>query len=1243
MATAVNRRHVKRDQTPFTSEQHRAIFEREVPVALSAGAGCGKTFVLTERYLSHLEPDDNGKPCCELSDLVAITFTERAAREMRDRIRAKCLERLRNAPTEHGDYWLDLLRSLDSARVSTIHSFCATLLRSHAVEAQLDPRFAVLEAAQAETLLAELIDDVLREKLAARCEAVMDLVVVFGLPRLKNAIADLVHGARGHDFRRWLERTPEELVAAWSAFHRANVLPALLSQLAASPPAKTLLKIFREHTLDDDYWRERRRKLVALVPKLAESKQVAADLDEIHEFARLQGIKNAAWPSDEVKESFKNAAEALRERIRKLKARIDFDSQSALSSAQLGLTMLKQVDEVDRAYDAAKAELAVLDFDDLLLRARQLLTDPKHRDLRERIASNTRLLVDECQDTDPVQVELIKALCGDDDRSDKLFFVGDHKQSIYRFRGADPRVFKRLQTETPAAGRLPLSCNFRSQPPILHFVNALFCDALGDDFQSLVPHRAQSYDGPAIEFMWCTADGSNDTQDPNRSDSDDDSDETPDPEPANAAALRRREADWIARRICQLLANEKSGERPTLLIHEKSSPQPRPIKPGDIAILFRSLSEVSYYEEALRSYRIDYYLVGGHAFYAQQEIYDVLNLLRSLAYPADEVSLAGVLRSPFFSLADETLFWLTEQGHGLWAGLRAASLPAAIDEQQRQRVMFAARVLTDLRARKDRMPIAALIGDALHRTGYDAALLAEFLGERKLANLRKLIAQARAFDNAGVLRLSDFIVQLSQFVVRQPREPLAATHPEATDVVRLMTIHQSKGLEFPIVFVPDIGRRSNDHQNDAAYDGELGPLVRLPEDHEHSGAMNGHRMHAITSAAEDHDEAIRLLYVATTRAADFLVLSSGVKDIEKAGGVWMQLLAERFDLSTGRLVATLPHDYPQPRVAVVTEPPAVSAHRGIANPRLDLEKSLSEIEAAAAELSCSQALPGPHTGREALPRATEEQGQDPSFADPVPIDASARRRFSVSRLHGYLEDHEPTGTSGDSSEPREPRAVYATASPQMRDAIALGTLVHAALASLDLGQPPRDLKTHIAIHADKLRLGDSELRREATQLLERFIGSPRAAGMRHGTQTLREVEFLLAWPPPLASAGERSKTANTSAGRYLQGYLDCLYQDSAGRWRIVDYKTNQVSPDTLAELVATNEMQMLAYGLAAEQALGEPPAELVLHFLRTGDEHKFAWDDKVRARAIRLVDQAINAMCGNTPAPKRQLALNLET
>ncbi|HEY2762390.1 MAG TPA: UvrD-helicase domain-containing protein, partial [Pirellulales bacterium] len=149
-----------KSQKPYTRQQQAAIEMRHQSVALSAGAGCGKTFVLTERFLSHLEPGDNGAPPADrLHQIIAITFTDRAAREMRDRIRKTCYERLQSAAPKHAGYWLGLLRSLDAARVSTIHAFCGALLRAHAVEAQLDPQFVVVEQTQAETLLAEIIED----------------------------------------------------------------------------------------------------------------------------------------------------------------------------------------------------------------------------------------------------------------------------------------------------------------------------------------------------------------------------------------------------------------------------------------------------------------------------------------------------------------------------------------------------------------------------------------------------------------------------------------------------------------------------------------------------------------------------------------------------------------------------------------------------------------------------------------------------------------------------------------------------------------------------------------------------------------------------------------------------------------------------------------------------------------------------------------------------------------------------
>lgn len=1152
----------------LTEQQHRALTARGVSVALSAGAGCGKTFVLTERFLAHLDPDgpagsgSTGDQRPRLGELVAITFTERAAREMRDRIRAACRERLLDAPEARVDYWLDLIRELDSARISTIHSFCAALLRSHAVEARLDPQFRVLEQAQADTLLYELIDDELRAHLVARDEAVIDLVVEFGLDSVRGMIAVLLGRRHLIDWDAWRARAPEDLLTRWGSFRDEVVVPKLLEGVARSPEAQALLAIASEHVPDHPVMSERCRTLTERILRLPQSADPAGDLKTILDAAKVQGGGGKkVWPSEAVYGQFRDTAARFRKTIDAAAADVGFDSAAARPAAEAGLRLLSVTRGAAEAYEARKEELAALDFNDLLIRARQLLTAPASEGLRKQLASQIRLLlVDEFQDTDPLQVELVEALCGQAIQRGKLFFVGDYKQSIYRFRGADPHVFGRLRGEMPEEGRLPLTLNFRSQPAILHFVNALFCDELGPEYEPLAPHRPQVSPQPAIEFVWAP-------------------DELPEEKSGRSKRLRRREADWIARRIRamldqgeQIVWDEEAAQR--------GEPATRAVRPGDVALLFRALSDVQHYEEALRRYGIDYYLVGGHAFYAQQEIYDLLNLLRTLDTRCDEVSLAGVLRSPMFALEDETLFWLAQPSGGLSAGLFDLPPPDALSDDQRRRVEFAQTTLADLRAIKDRRPTAQLIEEALSRTGYDAVLVAEFLGERKLANLRKLVDQARSFDRSGILSLSGFITQLSEFVARQPDEPLAATHPESSNVVRLMTIHQSKGLEFPVVVVADLDRPMRVSSSPVAFTPQLGPMVK-------TGAPGGFQLHAAVEKTEERAELTRLLYVATTRAADYLILSGGVRDLDSLRGPWSTFLDRRFDPATGALRTALPADYPEPNVRVTTDQPPLSGKPSDPSAR----RSLSKLADAAVR------------------QARQGSGRVVPQLEPVAVDRGARRQFSFSRLSGELHAHGEVASAADPHEQGEPSAM-----PPRLDPLGLGTLVHDLLAEIDFGRPD-EVDSWVRSIAPRHLPDVEEGLDEPIEMVRRFLGSPRAAEIAASGQVHRELEFLLAWPP-----GGREPEP-----RYLQGYIDCLYQDAAGRWVVLDYKTNRVTDSTIAAVAAGYELQMLLYALAVEQILEASPADLVLHFLRTGEERHFAWDAAARERVVELVNQRLAA------------------
>ncbi|NQT13836.1 MAG: UvrD-helicase domain-containing protein, partial [Planctomycetes bacterium] len=862
-----------------------------------------------------------------------------------------------------------------------------------------------------------------------------------------------------------------------------------------------------------------------------------------------------------VYEQFRDTAARFRKTIEAAAANVGFDSAAARPAAEAGLRLLSVAQGAAATYEARKQDLAALDFNDLLIRARQLLTAPEDEALRSQLASQIRLLlVDEFQDTDPLQVELVEALCGQALTRGKLFFVGDYKQSIYRFRGADPHVFGRLRGEMPEEGRLPLSLNFRSQPAILHFVNALFHEELGPEYEPLVPHRPQVSPVPAIEFIWAP-------------------DELPEERSGRSKRLRRREADWIARRLKTMLER-----REEIVWDEEAArrgqPATRAVRPGDVALLFRALSDVQHYEEALRRYGIDYYLVGGHAFYAQQEIYDLLNLLRTLDSRSDEVSLAGVLRSPMFALEDETLFWLAQRSGGLSAGLFDASPPDELSDAQRRRVDSARSTLAELRANKDRMPIALLIEEALSRTGYDAVLVAEFLGERKLANLRKLVDQARSFDRSGILSLSDFITQLSEFVARQPDEPLAATHPESSDVVRLMTIHQSKGLEFPVVVVPDLDRPMRAASASVAFTPRLGPMVK-------TGAAGGFQLHAAVERAEERAELTRLLYVATTRAADYLVLSSGAKDLDSLRGPWTTLLDRWFDPATGALRTALPSGYPEPSVKVTTDEPPLPGKP----PAQGASRSLSKLADTAVRL------------------ARKGSGHVAAQLDPVAVDRGARRQYSFSRLSGELHAHGTVAEAAESHERGEPSAM-----PPRLDPLGLGTLVHDLLAEIDFTRPD-EVDAWVRSIAPRHLPDVEEGLDEPIEMVHRFLNSPRAAEIAASGQVHRELEFLLAWPP-----GSREPQP-----RYLQGYIDCLYQDAAGRWVVLDYKTNRVTDSTIVAVAAEYELQMLLYALAVEQILGAPPADLVLHFLRSGQERHFVWDAAAGERVVELVNRGLAA------------------
>ncbi len=1207
----------------FTDQQAAAIHARGVSVALSAGAGCGKTFVLTQRFLTGLEPTDGNEPPIDLHQLVAITFTERAAREMRDRIRAACHERLQGCHQDHVQHWLAILRGLDAARISTIHSFCSGLLRSQAVEANLDPGFALLEPALADTLLRHVAQETLHDLIEVEDEDAVQLVVQFGLERARELLRKLTSQRFQIDFSKFREMSSTKLAAEWMRKWHLEFVPKLVGKFRESPiieqtltamsgsPSKHATMIDRIAFLNSTLWPQ------------TPWNDLPRTLADIHEYARITGGGGKKdWESEERKEEIKLVFQKLRDSVEKLRETLNFQPEEVVASTELACRAIRLTARTADQYAAAKKAQGVLDFDDLLLQTRNLLRD--NESVRKRVAAGIRLLmVDEFQDTDPVQADVVRSLCGAALTQGKLFMVGDRKQSIYRFRRADPTVFSTMSNEIPASGRLPLNVNFRSQPAVLNFVNHLFAPAM-ENYEPLVPFQTKQHSPtPGVEFLFAAFDAEGaDAEAPVATPADSASQSGEDDVRANAAELRAREADWIARRIKTLLADPT----PRIRAKEKDShgnPLLRQTMPGDIVILFRALSSVQEYEAALRRYGLDYYLVGGKAFFAQQEIFDLLNLCRYIDDCDDLVGLVGILRSPFFNLSDDAIHALAFHSDSTTGSTTQEKLPPPtatratltlhqtlyldppgfLPEDQKSRIRFAAEILTKLRNRKDRIPLPDLLTEAVEQTGYDASILAEFLGDRKLANLRKLIEMARQFDQGDFFTLKDFVTRLQTSVMEETDEEFATTLPESGDVIRLMSIHQSKGLEFPVVIVADIDRKGPPRGSEAVLHPELGPLIKPPEQFGKKAKNLGLEMHKHAEQEADAEETIRLFYVACTRAADYLILSSGIEPDKPAQSPWRELVETRFDLRTGLLK---------------TDPLLGSSESGTAAPENIPEILVHHVPCEAERAEPEQIK---RISLKELPARVIEAtpAEFPESAAIFPRNKSDLTIISVSRLESIDAE-----INGELHAPRKRKPEdddEALVDPDM--ATTLGIIVHKVLERIDFRAPSQWqelLKNVIDQSLDKV---SHDVIQQATTMLTRFFNSPLAEELAQARTIHREIDFLLPWPGEQATGTEPGIVPARSSP-LISGVIDLLIETERG-WHILDYKTGdfpqQVSDN---QLTRPYELQLGLYAHSVEQWFGSPPVELSLITFRpqvrrvTMPWSQAQWD-QIRSRVDRIM------------------------
>jgi len=805
----------------LTDVQRQAALERNCDVYLTAGAGSGKTRTLVARYISLLAEEGYGP-----RNILAVTFTKKAAREMRSRVRRELLKLAETGASDECARWRDLVFKLDAARISTIHSLCAEILRAHPAEARIDPAFGAYEEVEATLLRGEVIEASLQDLAAdPRFRELLDATD----PRdLINALDE------GIKARLKLERMTSENVNELVC----GELLAICNDERLTAPVNELSGWSRRDLVDDanqtladqisaliDTWRAARSAL--------ESSDLAAFDHCLPELKRCL-TTNTGKKTSRAKLVLKEMRVAHDELLLPLLDTKPTDTPTPKLAPALEDAMRLVI----ARYQSALDERGALDFDSLESRTVELLEDPAVRASWQNEFG--AVLVDEFQDTNARQYSIVRALAGT--KPGRLFVVGDAQQSIYRFRQADVRVFHSLTSPHPPAGALGLRLDqtYRTHTELLQATSALFSQILADDEEYLqtyeIPYEPMTSArgalpeppaSPSIEFLLGSG--------------------------REAEDARPNAAELLAHRLTDLKASGEIGEW-----HE-------------VALLARASGSFSTYEDAFERWGIPYVTQSGRGMYQRPEIRDTINLLRALANPADDLAMAGALRSPAFGLSDAALYQLrwssaSAQPQQLWYALQhRTELLAGADRTAGAR---AVEILSRLLDQADRVSAAELLQELIAASDYRAILARDphqGTAGRLWRNLDKLLDDILPNERLGLRELLEYLEHLNSRTVRE-----SEAEAEVIGAIRLMTIHAAKGLEFKVVVLGDASRAENRRTS-------TGPLISSDYGvHPAASKEIVARYARLQEARQDAAETKRLLYVALTRARDKLIISGHV-------------------------------------------------------------------------------------------------------------------------------------------------------------------------------------------------------------------------------------------------------------------------------------------------------------------------------------------------------------------------------
>ncbi|MDQ0203888.1 helicase-exonuclease AddAB subunit AddA [Pectinatus haikarae] len=1216
----------------WTREQEEAISTRGKNILVAAAAGSGKTAVLVERTI-RLVLDDN----VDINEILIVTFTNAAAAEMRERIGRRLEEQLTAAAEMGAGTMMKKLERqlvlMNAASISTLHSFCQGIIRHYFHEIDIDPKFRLAGEQEINLLKQDVLSELIEQQYEnENNELFLHFADSYGNERGDAAVYEIIISlyeyAMSQPFpEQWLKQLPEYLYSPENGGIDDTKWAKIL---------KTELELVLDECMVINSSMEKAASQCG-----CEVKAIQSDLSMLSDisdgllagwetlYAVMEGLHFAVMrlPSD-MPESFKEYLKSARQREKDVIGSIVSDFfQMPPKKLFLDLHIQKEnmqficglTEQFLCAFGKAKHERVIADFNDLEHFALRILADERSTVQKlipteaaaEMNGKYKEVMVDEYQDTNGVQEAIISLIAG---AKTSKFLVGDVKQSIYRFRLAEPELFMEKYRTYPLlpeqCKRIDLSKNFRSRENILQAVNFIFSQTMTEKTaevnysgnEALVcglayPQQKDTLDD-TVELILLDKDNTQENDAP-----DDAREGEEGTEELSGFSI---EADCIAKRIKKLMEGSQK-------VFDKQSGRYRPLTYRDIVILMRSAAgKADLILDALRSNNIPAYAALSSGYFAETEIRVMLALLQIIDNPRQDIPLAAVLHSPIVNFSTEELAQIRlndTEGELFDALLKTGEPHKDVAGTLKDKAAEFLQNLNRWRTVAKQLSVPELIWQLYDETGYYDYCGAMPGGVLRQANLRMLYDRAAAYEETDYRGLFRFLLFVGKMQKSGNDLSVARTLGENEDVVRIMTIHKSKGLEFPVVIIADMGKRINlvDSRQVLLIHKKygLGPYVY---DLQYNVRYPTVARQAIArqTVKESKAEELRVLYVGMTRAREKLILTGTVSSLAKKAAVWCQAAGEAVKttlpvyqiLNAGTYL-----DWLCPALARHADGTALyelcDSSRTETSP-LPYGNSEWKIEirnnTVAAPKEKNTALPEvfekirthqPLSGTAAKAWVEERLNWQYSKAAGVQLPS----KLSVTEIKRRFEPEPDTENIFSADEYARPRFLQEKTA---MTGIEYGTLMHSVMQHLDLKKDLTDKGIQIQLEemAEREIIEREQIKRVNRQSVQKFFCSSVGRRLLKSPLVRREMQFSR-----MLEAQRFYADAQPENRIFTQGVIDLLFTESDGLV-LVDYKTDNCSGD---EAAVKYKMQIKLYSEAVEAILTKPVKEKYLYLFHSGE------------------------------------------